>query len=149
MTWWPYLYDFARCDTAQILLTGAPWYEDLKNKMKKISPKNKPYAGLLCLCLILCEVSLYLKFTCYGIVYTWHCMNECRILCMFHMCEMTYHTCPFTWHVPVHMTWLCGTLAHYAGMFFTGACFVTCLPREIFFNDDSKTGVLVIIFVLI
>ena len=37
----------------------------------------------------ICEVSLYPKYT-YGILYT--CMYGCRILCMFYMRDMMYHT---------------------------------------------------------
>ena len=37
----------------------------------------------------ICEVSLYPKYTNYGIMYT--CMYGCRILCMFYMHDMTYH----------------------------------------------------------
>ena len=83
----------------------------------------------------------------YGIMYT--CMYGCRILCMFYMRDMSHHTCPYTCTMSftsaAHM-WLYCMLAHYAGMFFTGACFVTCLLGTsrlmclaIFFNGDAKT----------
>ena len=36
------------------------------------------------------EVSLYPKYTNYGNMYT--CMYGCRILCLFYMRDMTYHT---------------------------------------------------------
>ena len=38
----------------------------------------------------ICEVSLYPKYTNYGNMYT--CMYGCRILCMFYMRDMMYHT---------------------------------------------------------
>ena len=60
-------------------------------------------------------------------------------MCMFYMCDMTCHTCPCTCA-------RCCLPTRYAGMFFTGACFVTCLlgtsrlmHRAFLFNGDFKT----------
>ena len=78
----------------------------------------------------LCEVTLYSKYTHYGIMYT---SSTCVYIWMqnfvyvFYMRDMTSHTVQVHVHVPVHM-WLCGVPARYTGMFFTGAYMLFHLP---------------------
>ena len=47
------------------------------------------------------EVSLYPKYTNYGIMHT--CMYGCRILCKFYIHDMTYMYHTFVHNLPAHM----------------------------------------------